>query len=520
MNAQSAWIECYEPATRTPLGKVAVDDPDAVAAIITRARAAQVAWGAASPQKRAAVLQRILRHLLDHSDELVELVVRDAGKTREHAIMGEIWPVAEKLRWTITNGADALADEVVPPGLMLHKRAKIVYKPLGVIGVICPWNYPLQNVLGPSISALMAGNAVVVKVSEWVAWSSARIQRIFDEALVAEGFSTDLVRLVNGFAATGAAVVQRGVDLVVFTGSVGNGRRVLAAAAEPIVPCILELGGKDAMIICDDAHLEQAAHAAMAGVFINAGQNCMSSERLLVQAGIYDRFVARMGQLVGELRQGPPQGPGKVDVGAIISPIQLDLIESLVDDAVAKGARVVVGGKRALPEIGQFFAPTLLVDVTPDMKIMQEETFGPVMVVCKVRDDAHALEIANGTPFGLSSTVFSKDTKRSAWFAEHLQAGSTLVNDFGLAYMVQGLPFGGVKASGFGRLNGVAGLRGMCNAKAVLDDRLPLGAPTKVFPVGPKDYDTYKSAIQAIYRKGITGHARGAAGLVRTLLGI
>jgi acyl-CoA reductase-like NAD-dependent aldehyde dehydrogenase len=406
-------IPCYEPATRAPLGTVAVDGPDAVAAAIAAARVAQIAWAQRPLKARLAVLQDLLTHVLDHADALCEVVCRDAGKTREHAMMGEIWPVAEKLRWTIANAERHLADEPVSSGLVMHKSARIEYRPLGVVGVICPWNYPLQNVLGPVIPALAAGNGAVVKVSEWVAWSSARIQQIFDEVLTAHGVSTDLVRLVNGYGETGAALVSGGVDLVVFTGSVGNGRKVVAGSAATLVPVIAELGGKDAMIVCDDADLDQAVHSLLAGVFINAGQNCLSSERILVHDGIYDRFEAAVVTAVSALRVGPPLGPDPVDVGAIISPIQLDLIEDLVRRSVAAGARVLVGGARALPEVGQFFAPTVLAGVEPGMPIFEEETFGPVVALCRVRDDDHAVALANGTSFGLSSTVFSRDAARA-----------------------------------------------------------------------------------------------------------
>jgi acyl-CoA reductase-like NAD-dependent aldehyde dehydrogenase len=507
-------IPCYEPATRAPLGTVAVDGPDAVAAAIAAARVAQIAWAQRPLKARLAVLQDLLTHVLDHADALCEVVCRDAGKTREHAMMGEIWPVAEKLRWTIANAERHLADEPVSSGLVMHKSARIEYRPLGVVGVICPWNYPLQNVLGPVIPALAAGNGAVVKVSEWVAWSSARIQQIFDEVLTAHGVSTDLVRLVNGYGETGAALVSGGVDLVVFTGSVGNGRKVVAGSAATLVPVIAELGGKDAMIVCDDADLDQAVHSLLAGVFINAGQNCLSSERILVHDGIYDRFEAAVVTAVSALRVGPPLGPDPVDVGAIISPIQLDLIEDLVRRSVAAGARVLVGGARALPEVGQFFAPTVLAGVEPGMPIFEEETFGPVVALCRVRDDDHAVALANGTSFGLSSTVFSRDAARARRIGARLQAGSTLINDFGLTYMVQDLPFGGVKASGFGRLNGRAGLHGMCNVKAVVEDRLPMHQPTRLFPVGRADYGTYAAAIQTLYRPGVVGKLRAAAALV------
>jgi acyl-CoA reductase-like NAD-dependent aldehyde dehydrogenase len=517
MNAQRTMIDCQEPATRRPLGVVPVDSPEEVRATIARARAAQAAWGARPVRQRLRVLQRILDHVLDHAEELCGVVVKDAGKTREHAMLGEIWPVCEKLRWTLANAERFLAPEPVSSGLLLHKRARIEYRPIGVVGVICPWNYPLQNVLGPTITALAAGNAAVVKVSEWVAWSGDRIQAIFDEALQAEGMSPDLVHLIHGYGETGAALVSGGVDLVVFTGSVGNGKRVIAESAKTVTPVIAELGGKDAMIICDDADLDQALHALLAGVFINAGQNCLSSERILVHDAIYDRFEAMVVEAVSRLRVGPPEGPERVDVGAIISPLQVDVIERLVQGSVAMGARALVGGARALPEVGQFFAPTVLAGVTPEMPIFCEETFGPVVALVRVRDDEHAIALANGTEFGLSSTVFSRDAARARRIGERMIAGSTLINDFGLTYMVQELPFGGAKASGYGRLNGRAGLHGMCNIKSVVEDRLPLHQPNRLFPVAEGDYATYAATIQTVYRTGVGRRARGVSALVGAL---
>ncbi len=377
-------IDCFEPATGAPLGAVAVDDEAAVCAKVDAARAAQRRWAQSSFEERRAVLRHILQHLLDHADELVDVVTRDAGKTRENAIVGEIWPVAEKLRWTLRHGEKHLRPERVSSGLFVHKRATVLYQPLGVIGVICPWNYPLQNVLGPTIPALFAGNGVVIKVSEQVAWSSERIQRIFDEALDAAGYPRELVQIVNGFAATGAALVRSGVDKVIFTGSVPNGRRVLEGTVDQITPAVLELGGKDPFIVCDDAHLEQAVHASLTGVFIAAGQNCMAAERLLVHSAVYERFVQRVTEEVRALRLGPPTDP--VDVGAIVSPHQVEVIERLVDDAVQRGARLLVGGKRREGS-GQFFEPTVVVDVTEDMAIAQEELFGPELP--SRDDDAH-----------------------------------------------------------------------------------------------------------------------------------
>lgn len=515
LRTSADFIDCFEPATGARLGKVQVDSPDAVRGAVARARVAQVGWAESTYEERRSVLRHIQAHLLEHADELVEAICRDAGKTRENALMGELWPVSEKLRWTLAHGERFLRPERTRSGLFLHKKATVLYPPVGVMGVICPWNYPLQNILGPTIPALFAGNGVVVKVSEQVAWSSARFQRIFDEALDAHGYSRDLVRIVNGYAETGAALVRSGVDKVVFTGSVPNGRRILEGSVENITPVILELGGKDPFLVCEDADLEQAVHAALAGVYIAAGQSCMAAERMLVHRAIYDRFVARMSDEVSAMRQGPPLGAATVDVGAIVAPAQVDLIERLVDAAVKGGARAVVGGKRASIGEGQFFEPTVLVDVTPEMAIWNEELFGPVMVIAKVENDEEALALANGTRFGLGSTVMTKSRRRAHWFAERLVAGSVSVNDFGFTYMVQDLPFGGVGESGFGRLNGREGLRACTSPKAVLEDRLPIHTPAKLYPVQENAYALVRGALRALYSPSLAGRARGVLEALR-----
>src|SRR6185437_10215390 len=441
---QADVIACKEPSTRAPLGAVRVDSAEAVAAAVREARAAQQRWRETSFAVRRRVLERVLAHVVDNADELCELVCKVSGKTRENAMMGEIWPVAEKLRWTIANGERHLRPERVSSGFLVHKRASIEYAPRGVVGAIVPWNYPLQNVMNPAVPALMAGNAAVVKASEWVAWASARIQRIFDEALSAEGFSPALVRVLNGYGETGAALVGAGVDVVIFIGSVPNGRRVLEAAARALVPAILELGGKDPLIVCDDADLDQAAHAAMNGCFINCGQNCVAAERILVHEAVDADFEQRVAALVRALRQGPPLGGRAVDVGGMTTPLQLEVVDRLVRKAVAQGATVVAGGKPALMGNGAYFEPTVLAGVTPDMDIMQEETFGPVMLLCRVRDDEQAIAVANSTRFGLGASVMSKDARRARSIARRIEAGMAAVNEFGgITYMAQDLPFGG-----------------------------------------------------------------------------
>jgi len=509
-------ILCFEPATRRALGEVRVCPPSEVKDRVLRARQAQQVWSQRSFAERRRVLGFIMDHVLDHADELVEMIVRDAGKTRENAMLGEIWPVCEKIRHTMEHGEKFLSPERVTAGLLMHKRAEVHYIPLGVIGIIAPWNYPLQNILGPTIPALFAGNAVIVKASEHVAWSSKRVQEIFDEAFDRAGLPRDLVQVVDGYAETGAALVSSGVDKIIFTGSMQNGKRVLQESAKTLTPVILELGGKDAFIVCDDADIEQAAHAALAGVFIAAGQNCLAAERLVVFDAVYDAFVARVLQLTKELRQGPPLGDRRVDVGAMTTPMQLEIVEKLVDDALSRGATALCGGKRAHTEQGDFFAPTILVDVPDGAAILEEETFGPVMVILRARDEDDAIRIANSTEFGLSCTVITKSQARARRFAEKIVAGGTSVNDFGLTYMAMDLPFGGVRGSGFGRLNGRDGLRACCNSKAIILDRFPVGAPSKLYPVGPFDYDIARETIRSIYGRGAGATASAVGRLAKT----
>ena len=502
-------IPCVDPATREPLGEVRIDSPEDVDAVVARAKVAQQAWRKTSFEERRKVLRKLLAYTVENKDEICLAVQRDSGKTRENALMGEIWPTCEKFRWMINNGEKHLRPERVSSGLLLHKKAWLEYHPLGILAAIIPWNYPFQNIVNPLIPALMAGNAIVLKPSEWVAWSSAKFIDALRKVIEESGHNPDLIQAVYGYGPTGAALARSAVDTILFIGSVHNGRRVVEASAERVVPVVMELGGKDAFIVCDDADLEQAVHSSLAGCYINCGQNCVASERILVYDGIYDAFEKRAAELVREFRQGSSR-EGVVDVGAIVTPLQLDIIEKAVNGAVAQGARVVTGGKRTLSDKGDYFEPTILADVTSDMDIAQEEVFGPVMLLIRVRDDVDAVKVANGVSYGLSSSVFSKSHTRARKIARELEAGMSSINEFGgVTYMAQDLTFGGVKASGYGRMNGREGLRSMCNIKAVVDDRLPIHQPSRVFPVAEKDYGVFSGVIELIYGRGLAQRWRG-----------
>ena len=506
---QPSHIPCVDPATREPLGEVRVDTRADVDAAVERARAAQKQWRLTSFEERRNVLRRLMAYTVDHKNEICATIQRDSGKTRENALLGEIWTTCEKFRWMIKKGEKHLRPERVSSGLLLHKKARLEYHPLGVVAAITPWNYPYQNLVNPIIPALMAGNAIVIKPSEWVAWSSARFIEAFRDVLVDAGHSPDLIQAVQGYGATGAALARANVDTILFIGSVKNGRRVIEGSAERVTPVVMELGGKDAFIVCEDASLEQAVHAALAGCYVNCGQNCVASERILVHEELYDAFEKRVAELVGDFRQGSSRD-GVVDVGAIITPLQLDIIEKAVTGAIAQGARLVTGGKRVLTDTGDYFEPTILADVTQTMDIAREEVFGPVMLLMRVRDDAHAVEVANDVSYGLSSSIFSRNRGRARKIAAELQTGMTAINEFGgITYMAQDLTFGGVKESGFGRMNGREGLRSMCNIKAVVDDRFPMNRPNKMYPVTPAQYGTFEGVIDLVYGRGMKQRWRG-----------
>ena len=508
-------IPCTDPATKELLGEIPVDTPDRVEAAVARAKVAQRQWRQTSFAERRNVLRSLLAYVVDHKDEICLTVQRDSGKTRENALLGEIWTTCEKLRWTIKNGEKHLRPERVSPGLLLHKKARLEFHPLGVIASIIPWNYPFQNVVNPIPPALMAGNAIVIKPSEWVAWSSARFIDAFREILRHAGHNPDVIQAVQGYGETGAALARADVDSILFIGSVENGRRVIEASAERVTPVVMELGGKDPFIVCEDANLEQAVHAALAGCYVNCGQNCVASERLLVHESVYHAFEQRAAQLVGDFRQGDSRGE-VFDVGAIITPLQLDIIELAVNRAIAQGARLVTGGRRVLTDRGQYYAPTILADITPDMDIARREVFGPVMLLMRVRDDDQAIAIANDVSYGLSSSVFSKNRARARRIASQVEAGMSAINDFGgITYMAQDLTFGGVKASGFGRMNGREGLRSMCNVKAVVEDRFPIQQPNEMFPVSQSIYRRFSGVIELLYGRNLGERWRGLLRLLR-----
>jgi acyl-CoA reductase-like NAD-dependent aldehyde dehydrogenase len=511
----SSTIDCHDPATLERLGTVRAMSADDVRERVQRSREAQRAWGVTTFSERREVLRGVLERVLDQQEEICRIASRDSGKTLADAVMGEVLPVLEKLRWTIAEGEKHLRPEKRSAGFFVHKSARVEYRPLGVIGIICPWNFPFHNIACPAIPALFAGNGIVLKVSEHTSFSAEPFVEIFREALRTRGHDPELVQVVTGYGDTGAALVKSGADKIFFTGSPANGRKVMATASEGPTPVVLELGGKDPMIVCDDADLDQALGQAMLGVFTACGQMCVGVERIYVDGKIYDAFVDGALERVRALRQGPPLGDKTVDVGAMTMPRQIEIIQELVDDAVHKGARLLAGGRKNPRLSGQFYEPTLLADCDHSMRITQEEQFGPVMVICRVENEDEAIKLANDSRYGLGASVFTRDRERADRVAARIKSGMVVHNEYGIAAMTQSLPFGGEKISGVGRINGPEGLRACCHVQSVMTDRFPIAAGVSLYPIAPTTFQLVANVARALFSPTMKGKARGAVKAAR-----
>lgn len=457
-------IECIAPATSEVIGHVRVASPEEVRKSVELAREAQKRWGALDVRTRVARLLDFRERLVQAERELSDAVTLECGKPRQEALLTEVAPLLAVIGHYARVAPRVLAPRSIPLRLFKHRKSVVHYQPRGVIGIISPWNFPLLIPFSDALTALFAGNAVVIKPSEHAPLIALRVKRIWDES----GLDPDLLQIVPGRGETGQALIAAGVQKIVFTGGVETGRRVAAACGERLVECVMELGGKAPAIVCEDADLELAARAITFCGFINAGQACISVERVLAHEAIHDALVERIVHHASKLRLGGPEGLW--DVGPLIFPPQLSTVQRLVDDAVARGATVRVGGARA-DRKGDYFQPTVLTGCTPDMPIVREEIFGPVIPVLQVASDEEALRIANELPLGLNGYVFSSNLERARRLAERLEVGSALVNDVLVDYGAPEVPFGGVKNSGFGRVHGDDALRAMCHVKHVGEPR-------------------------------------------------
>ncbi|HEX3607998.1 MAG TPA: aldehyde dehydrogenase family protein, partial [Candidatus Dormibacteraeota bacterium] len=402
------------------------------------------------------------------------------GKVHEDAMI-EVGTLAAELAFWTRHAPRYLAEERIHSlnPFVLGKKLRVRYVPRQVAGIIAPWNYPVALGIGDSVPALAAGCGVVLKPSEVTPMSALLLERALRECGVPEG----VFQVATGRGETGAALVDE-ADVIMFTGSTATGRKVLERAARTLTPVSVELGGKDPLIVLADADLERAANTAVYGAMVNSGQVCMSTERVYVEAPVYDEFVRRVVEKVGRLRQGPPGGPGTAEVGGITFAPQLETIERHVRDAVERGARVLTGGHRR-PGPGQFFEPTVLVDVDGSMACLREETFGPLLPIVRVADADEAVRQANDSSYGLCASLFTRDMRRGERLAARMHAGTVSINDILAHYLAMGMPMGGLKSSGIGARHGAEGIRKFCERRALCASRWHLRRDLHTYPYSP-----------------------------------
>lgn len=489
--AAERFIEKFSPATGEKIADYHISTPEEVQAAVGRAREAFGAWSALTVKERIARLQAVREVCVSDGEAIAKRISLDTGKPYAEALMHEVIAIP-----LFIDHYKKLAPKVLgrhkekTPILFPGKTSYLSYFPMGVVGVISPWNFPFRLSMAPVISALIAGNTVVLKPSEITPETGEAMREIFERANLGRG----VVEVCQGDGVTGAALCDAQIDKIFFTGSVATGRKVAAAAAKKPIPVELELGGKDAHIILHDADLDRAARATAWAGLMNCGQMCTSAERIIVEAAVYDAFLPKLEEAVRRVRVGSPEE--HADMGPMAFPPQIETVEAHLADAVEKGAKVVVGGKRIERE-GQWFEPTLITDVTTDMEIWREETFGPVVPVIKARDAEHAIELCNDHQYGLSGAIWTEDRDRGLDLACRMECGQVMVND---AIQITGnpaLPFGGVKNSGIGRYHGREGLLTFVHTRAVMVDHGIFRLEPYWFPYRRK-YPGFASAFRAL----------------------
>ena len=477
------------PVDGRQIGSFDVTDPSQVFEAVHRARLTFEHWQHISIERRLELLGALRAALVDRLDEVVETITRTTGKPPLDALTGDVYVVLDCIAYYEQNAARILEAEP-RPGHLLSPQSEfsVHYEPLGVVGILAPWNYPFQLAMVPLVTALAAGNTVVLKPSEHAPSVGAMIESLCTSAALPK----HVVQVVQGGPEVGRALVASQPDRVFFTGSASTGKEIMAAAAQHLTPVQLELGGKDPMIVFADAPFERAVHGAVYGAFVNAGQACMSIERLYVQRPIYERFVAAVSKAARTLRVGVGR---KVEIGPIIRPEQCELIEHHVDDALSRGATLTTPRRRE----GNRLWPLVLRDVSHDMRVMTEETFGPVLPIMAFESEAEAVRLANDSTYGLNASVWTTNRERAERVAAQLVTGSCAINDVGKNAANPHLPFGGERQSGFGRYHGPEGLRAFCRTKSIMHSSGATRTEMNWFPYRPLNYELVKSSMIALF---------------------
>jgi acyl-CoA reductase-like NAD-dependent aldehyde dehydrogenase len=490
-------IVVRNPATLETVAELPVAAAADISAAVTRARTAQVVWQAKSFADRARVLHDFRDLLIDEQERLADVLTSETAKPRAEVYENELFYVCDVIGYFAKNAERFLKPQKIRPHLFMFKTKRVMsaYHPLGVIGIISPWNFPLVLTAGDAIPALMAGNAVIIKPSELTPLTAIFVAELARKA----GFPENLLQTVIGGASTGEMLIDQ-VDMIAFTGSVEVGKQVMHRAAGRLIPVSLELGGKDPLIVLQDADLERAANACVWGSLMNGGQVCTSIERVYVEEPVYETFVEKVVQKVSSLRQG--RSRDEVEIGSMISEEQFKKVSSQVSEAVSRGAKVLTGGCPNPNLSGFYYEPTVLVDVTHEMVVAKEETFGPVIPIVRVRDAEEAVRLANDSRYGLDACVFSGNKQQALEVAEKLHTGTVCINDVLVNYIIPDAPMGGVKESGFSRRHGAEGIRKFCRQKTIVIDRFGLKSDFPWFPASRKKTAQMRRLISLLWRSG------------------
>jgi acyl-CoA reductase-like NAD-dependent aldehyde dehydrogenase len=479
---QTREIISYDPATGDEIGRAPLTSPQDVKQAVINARRAQPGWASLTFKERRRVILNARKLMLSERAEIAELISRETGKPATEALSMEIVPTLDAMHYFAHASENLLRPQKIDIGQygLMGRSSHVQFKPLGVIGIISPWNFPLATPVDEVVMSLMAGNAVVLKPSELTPLIALKVGEIFRRA----GLPAGLFEIVTGDGSTGAALIDARVDKIMFTGSVATGKLVAQAAAKYLTPVVLELGGKDPMIVLEDADVANAARGAVWGAFANAGQACASVERCYVHESIAPRFIERVIAETRALKQGLGTGDA-IDVGAMSNERQLEIVEEHVSDAKQRGAKVLTGGQRAAALEGFFYEPTVLTNVDHDMLIMRDETFGPVLPVMTFKTDAEAISLANDSVYGLTGSVWTKNFRRGRRIAQLIEAGTVMVNEVVYTHGIAQTPWGGVKHSGYGRTHGRAGLLELVTPQHIHVNRISFLPDLWWFGYGP-----------------------------------
>ncbi|MGE5223058.1 MAG: aldehyde dehydrogenase family protein [Omnitrophica WOR_2 bacterium] len=489
------YLELNNPATGEKYGQVPMSTPEEIRQAMQEMRLAVQTWADFPVHKRVQILGKLQSVLVEAMDEITDVINRDTGKSRQDALI-ELWMTLDLLRVYRSQAARWLKTQRVPRGYFFFKQCYVEHRPYGVVLVISPWNYPFYLAMPPVMAALLAGNTVLLKPSEVTAATGLLIERLFKGVPELSPY----IRVLHGDGSVGAAVVKAAPDYIFLTGSTTTGRKVMEAAAENLIPVACELGGKDAVIVLEDADIDRAAYWITRGSFFNSGQTCIASSRIYVVETVYEQFMQKVLQYTTELKIGySNELESTYFMGSMTDPRQLKVIDTHMQDALEKGARLLSGGKRS----DMFVEPLILVDVDHRMQIMREETFGPVMPVMKVKDEADAIRKANDSNFGLSTSIWSNNIKRARRVAHQIQAGAKVVNDTLVQIAVPTMPFGGMKQSGYGRIHGKEGLMQFTQTQSYAISAIPKSIDLGVILRSPMHYGMGSKLMHLLFGTGI-----------------